>query len=61
MYVEVGTIVSVGITVTAGTHETKIMATSKPVTMFLIFIDYLIVQGACQLCLIRTEYVQDTV
>jgi len=46
--VEVGIVVSVGTTLAAGAHETKIIATSKTVTRFLIFIDYLILQGTAQ-------------
>jgi len=37
--ISVGATVSVGTTLAAGTQETKIIATSKTVTMFLIFID----------------------
>jgi hypothetical protein len=46
--VELGATVSVGTTVTSGAHEAKIKATSKTAKMFLIFIDYLIMQGTAQ-------------
>jgi hypothetical protein len=39
--VEVGTDVSVGTTLVAGAHETKIITTSKTIKKFLIFIDTL--------------------
>ncbi|GJQ51123.1 MAG: hypothetical protein HKUEN01_35090 [Candidatus Kuenenia stuttgartiensis] len=48
--VEVEIAVSVGTTLAAGAHEAKIKATSKTVTMFLIFIDYLVMQGTAQRC-----------
>jgi hypothetical protein len=40
--VDIGAAVSVGTTLAAGAQETKIKATSKTVTMFLIFIDTLL-------------------
>ena len=46
--VPLGIIVSVGTIVAAGAHEAKIKAISKAVTIFLIFIDYLILQGTAQ-------------
>jgi hypothetical protein len=46
--VEVEIVVSVGTTLAAGAHEARIKATRKTVTMFLIFIDYLILQGTAQ-------------
>lgn len=48
--VEVEIVVSVGTTLAAGAHEARIKATRKTVTMFLIFIDYLILQGTAQRC-----------
>jgi hypothetical protein len=44
----VETAVFVGRTFVAGAHEANVKATSKIVTMFLIFIDYLIQQGTAQ-------------
>jgi len=46
--VEVGIAVSVRTTLAAGAQEAKIKAISKTVTMFLIFIDYLVMQGTAQ-------------
>jgi hypothetical protein len=40
--VDLGTVVSVGTTLAAGAQEASIKATSKTVTMFLIFIDTLL-------------------
>ena len=46
--VEVGIAVSVETTFATGAHETKTIAISKTVTIFLFFIDYLIMQGTAQ-------------
>jgi hypothetical protein len=43
--VDIGTAVSVEATLSAGTHEAKIKATSKTMTMFLFFIDTLLCKG----------------
>lgn len=45
--VGVGIAVSVGTTLAVGAHEIKI-TTSQTMTMVLIFIDYLIMQGTAQ-------------
>ncbi|GAB1469998.1 hypothetical protein MASR2M66_08750 [Chloroflexota bacterium] len=50
--VDVRVTIAIGIGVESGTHEVKIIAISKTVTLFLIFIDYLILQGNAQLCFI---------
>ena len=46
--VEIGTAVSVGMPIVADAHEAKIDEITKTITIFLIFIDYLISQGTAQ-------------
>ena len=46
--IEVGIAVLGGATLTAGAQEAVIKATNKTVMIFLIFIDYLVMQGIAQ-------------
>ena len=55
--VDVRVTLAVGVGLESGIHEANIRVTSKTVTVFLIFIDYLVMHGTAQRLAIPSPFV----